>query len=659
MLPPNRPERKSFQTLTNNEQYHHPLNVSEYQSVPSSAGSGPFSYHPSNVGHFFIPQAHLNNGNIVFGGYSESTTPSPAPTQYMVDMQHYYPLFSAQMDNKYSTQHEIDPYMLQQMYVPLNGGAPMSHPNYFSRYDPNFPPTEQRNDSARPRERNMSFDAFGGYPQTDAGIAMHGHGSPTLGDYDQVGQETSQNGNVSSTSERNDPIVREDGQHPLRISKEQSELAMEQPMLSFHQQPQSEIGTRVISYEQESLLQAHLLSYFDNQEFADCILEMRHVNGRFETISIPAHRILLSRSPFLKSRLEVTQEASSTNIVRVETGDRFLTIWAVSRVLHYLYGAVIHDTFDGFALFGKPFNNTTETVDGILATAAAGNLFQLSHIVEEAVRMVSEIVTWENVERILAFSIEGGCDEEWVRLNDFNQKGRHTLEALAKNAGMDHNSTPGSPDITIPSMEKPNPVYGAYAERLLNTALRFIIENFPRNFVFDPSVPSSPSVLYPRLPEQTDDHQQQRSTRPDPRLSSMRFGDYPSEDDDVQLQSTDSSSAVLSQLLVSLPFPLVKRILESKDLGGMNPVAPGSVEKIARSVIYEREQRRRKILKTSTVSYEDRLKKINDWEVVGWEEYVMKMNNDREEFIRLERNWRGIQSPAPSAARPRTKQTKK
>ena len=110
---------------------------------------------------------------------------------------------------------------------------------------------------------------------------------------------------------------------------------------------------------------------------------------------------------------------------------------------------------------------------------------------------------------------------------------------------------------------------------------------------------------------------------------------------------------------MSLPFPLVKRILESKDLGGMNPVAPGSVEKIARSVIYEREQRRRKILKTSTVSYEDRLKKINDWEVVGWEEYVMKMNNDREEFIRLERNWRGIQSPAPSAARPRTKQTKK
>ncbi|KAI9793230.1 MAG: hypothetical protein M1816_000651 [Peltula sp. TS41687] len=654
MGPPNSAEHHSFEPFANDGQHHHPLNAPEYQPVPSSAGSGPFSYHPSHMGHVFVPQAHpLNGGNIVFGGYSETTTPSPAPTQYMVDMQHYYPLYPQQMDDKYPTQHETDPWMLQQMYLPMNGAAPMPHPNYFSRYDPNFPPPEHGHGLTQSPERNMSLGVFEGYSQIGDGI-----GSPTSGDYSQGGPDMSQDGIISSASERDGAILSEDPQHDVRVSQEQSVSSMENSTFRFPQHPQTEVSTRNELSEPEPILQAHMLSYFDNQEYADCVLEIWHESDRFEPITVPAHRILLSRSSLLKSRLEATQDVSPTKVVRVETTDRFLTVWSISRVLHHLYGAGIEEVFDRFALYGKSLNNTADTVDGILAAAAAGNLFQLPHIVAQAVQMASEIITWENLEQIFAFALEGGYDEEWMKLNNLNQKGHHTLEALAKNAGVTHDSNDGSPDVTKQATEKGKPIYGVYALRLLDTAMRFITENFSRDFVFDSTVSSLPSVLLARLPDQTEKRLEQQS---DPRLSSMKFGDYPSEDDNAQ--SAHPSSSVLSQLLVSLPFPWVKKILESKDLGGMNPLAPGARGKIARAVIHEREQRRRKVLRTSKVSYEERLHKMNEWEVVGWEEYVVKMHHDREVFIRLERNWRGIQghpsSSFSSSTRPRTKQTKK
>lgn len=543
----------------------------------------------------------------------------------------------------------LNGYVTPPMMVPVNGVSMLAHPAFLSSPGPNVPAPEDT-PFAGGRQRFMTFvpteNPSHHVPATTTTTTV-GHGAPTAvapGEGNREAGESLDANNTRDASNHIGALVPEQGCQQPRRARAQRESRRQKP--SSNTDGPCLVATsagRVPGDPERSTLQLHLVSYFASQEFADCRLELSHARRRFEGISIPAHRILLSRSPFLKSQLKVVDDTRPANIIRLTTADRFVTADAVYMVLRCLYGAPMQEVF-GWWSTGSPETavlsdrDMAEKVDGILAVAAAGTLFQLSHIVAEAVRMVPNLIRWHTLERVLAFAIEaqfnrGRRGTEAGPVQDVDLKQTNSKDASQSHGDLNHAEHHGCVMSGFGSSSATPP-----PDQLLHAALDYIIRQFPRNFLLNPSATSS--IMPPRFRNLADE---QDACARHPRLRSIKFGDYPSEDEEVQL---DPSSPILSRILLSLPFPPLQWILESKDLAGSDMATR---RKMAQSVVYEREQRRERVLKDSPVSYQDRIQNGDVWEAAGWEELVKV--EDREEGtreIRLERRWRGFQGPRPS-----------
>ncbi|KAF2144962.1 uncharacterized protein K452DRAFT_284352 [Aplosporella prunicola CBS 121167] len=212
--------------------------------------------------------------------------------------------------------------------------------------------------------------------------------------------------------------------------------------------------------------------------------------------------------------------------------------------------------------------------------------------------------------------MDGGLDASW-RADD------------------DKSSATSSDDASSKFDTDSLPTYGTYSTQFLQTIVGFLVHNFPVDYEFDPSAPHLPSM--PRLPPLPES----RPTSRNPRLSQIRFGQVPE-----QSGTSRYVISLLSSIFLSLPFPILKALLEDYVLSSR--LSRARIAQIAQSVVEEREIRRRKIWKiqmTHPNAFErDDALRHN----LLWTERVERVEPSQQALggFRLARSHQGIDTPA-------------
>jgi hypothetical protein len=295
----------------------------------------------------------------------------------------------------------------------------------------------------------------------------------------------------------------------------------------------------------------YVLSYWNQHEFADYLLELYSGNQSTNPLMFPVHGIIIARYPgFLKliNSLPQTRTHSRATIVHMPRSYCFQDASAFADAMRYVYGGRL---IEPMYIFSNPASTPASRMRYLLSYLAAGHFLGAEPIVMHAYNMALRILGFNELETILFFSACGWCLSE-------------------------------------------NCLYGPYADQIVFQALYLITSNIYSDFVFDASASEFSSV--PRLgtsynsqsrPESRSSSvfastDMQSGQRP---VSSIRFGSAtPSSSD------TSSPSYLLSSALLTLSFDQLKIVLEHELL-----VANLGLEKllsIAGDIVRERERRR-------------------------------------------------------------------
>lgn len=378
----------------------------------------------------------------------------------------------------------------------------------------------------------------------------------------------------------------------------------------------------------------YLAQEFNTTEHADCRLTVFHEIRTCDVADFLLHSLLIDQSPLLRElrRSTVTQE-HGIRLLQIRTRDRFITSSAIETALRVCYGQSIvqyKGSSPEICSSKSSVDVSTSWMENALALVASGFLFQLETVVSRGLQIASSILNWENIEKALSFAIDGGLDSEWdadssfpattgplpFRISDdaTTKDIPGSSEAVADGLDMQHGEPSSSPHVGT---------YSRGANGLLLQCLEFILSKFPESWELD--ILARPLADIDRLPMTTGS----RSPLATSRLCQIQFGDHPSE----KAKSCDEN-IVLSSLLLSLPFPLLKYILDRLDetmrSTNINPI------------VDERERRRRHAVKFESISWSQRQEAANDWTQAGWKEFVI-LENSRSY---LRRKWVGVRAPS-------------
>ncbi|KAI9839806.1 MAG: hypothetical protein M1837_002005 [Sclerophora amabilis] len=604
-------------------------------SAPSSATSSNLSRNAPQYGHPRGHHPHLSNGSMVFGGYPDSSNPSPGPPPNGSTVPQYPPQMPAYINPGYPvsfypsahSHHGSEPHI---PFMP-----PPTHGTYVQRPDL-YIPVRADNEYSHQHGRRLSFAPPEGYsPFSPTGTPV-GEGQP-LPLNGSSGHAALQNAIQSHQPAQEDRPVINGGQSDPAGPPSHNNLSngyVDGTGPGRVRRPADHLlnpsADDVAAAED---LQGYLLSRFKDKSTADCDVELRHENGRFEKVSFPTHSLLIARSGTLRALIESTPPNTFPKTLSIATSDRFLNIDAFEKAMQHLYGGPLLNLEDvnrsarliqGPGMQTQSRSNEEVMVDFALAYAAAGHLLEIPGITYRGTQIASRLTNWTNLERSLSFAMEGGLGADWV---------------LAGPTGDYTNESPERADpsasIVVERQVPVGPKYGRYAEDLLRSDVDLIIRHFPHGFILDKSASQS-ALLHPRLPT----IKGTSSSRHNPRLSLIQFGDHPSPE---EASLPVLSHKILSKILLSIPFSLLKYILESPRLGSASGSFPdGLRQEISCTVVGERERRRHDILRSRTVSNEERKARSVEWEAVGWEESVSSTDTTQQpSSIILERNWKG------------------
>ncbi|KAH8729769.1 hypothetical protein BGZ61DRAFT_491974 [Ilyonectria robusta] len=348
-------------------------------------------------------------------------------------------------------------------------------------------------------------------------------------------------------------------------------------------------------------LVGHLQQQFGMPEFADCILELRYMDDRAPPVRIPGHRILLTRSIELAGLLakqpQTSPELPSLPTVHLETKSKWIRSDTFYLAAQRLYG---------LPLFSVPpppagvkqgdvadAGSAIERLDFSLSYAAAGHLLSWEPVVRRGCEIAIQLINWQTMERALEFALEDHIDM-------------------------------GSHDTYK---------YGDGSRAILNETVNFIINNLPPNFILDtsiaepeylrrlPSYPTPPATPMaqkhspPAIARGTSLHLNRN--RRSQQVTGIQFGDLSMSDGKNSATGNREASqlppppshAIISRVLLNLPFTLLKMALESSGSNNVNGwTNPEHRHRILKDVVTERERRR--LLAVDA---------IRDGRVAGWE----------------------------------------
>jgi hypothetical protein len=322
---------------------------------------------------------------------------------------------------------------------------------------------------------------------------------------------------------------------------------------------------------------------FGNPIFADVVVEFTELNAVKPSTVLPVHGFLLVRSATLlalltQNSLPVT--ADNKKILQIHAPDKFILASEFVEVLRQLYGAPLlngHDLVQGLRPFGPHDPETTaivlQNMTRSLAHAAAGYFLGMHIVTSNALECAKQLLRWDTVERALSFALDGGLTPDWQA----RSRSRSAHE---------RSSTPSDSPAQFTSFA----TYGEFSSQFLQSIVEFLASNFQPFFKFFASAPQL--LEYPRLPTIRDS----RPSVSDPRLSRIQFGEMSAE----AIGRPDFVTTLLSSILISVPFPVLKVLLEHPVVS--SKVGVPKIAEIMHLVIRERESRRQKVLDSKRVA---------------------------------------------------------
>jgi hypothetical protein len=590
-----------------------PSFVPANQNHPSATNTDPVEFPPQPTfnGHYPMHHAHPSSGSVMFGAYPESNNSSPAPPSagnappYPFPQQSQHGLarhgphqsnsgHSNHMSNGYSPMGPPPGYYPRQEFINQGPGADFARRQMMS-----FGPPDGYSPSATP------LAAEGPRANFDPSTPHSFHGSQSSAPNEQ---ESSGNGPAFYS------------QYPTAVISNGSNGHIDEVRLYQQPRPKPRTGSQPLApapnnypvrptgqppLQMDHLdgLVNYLQSQFADPSFADYTLELRYSDDRAPPVRIPGHNLMFARSPTLKRLM--TSQASDGMMVRtllIESDDRFLRSDAFWMAVQRLYGGPLLDLGAMAAISSLPATQSSVPLPGTpadrfdlgLGYAAAGHILQVPPVITRGIEIASHFLAWTTVEKALDFALDGGMDCQWT------------------------------------DRQAPNTTYGPATNILIHSAMNYIITSFPAGFKLDTSVGDTRNR---RLPTVQDD----RPAAANPRLSFIKFGDHPSEES-VRSASCNSNTITLSKILLNLPFPLLKYVLESSRLGNVQGWATTVLrQEVMHTVVEERERRRMKI-HSSAVSNAERNLNAEEWGAVGWQEIVEPLGGN-EATPTLNRAW--------------------
>lgn len=343
----------------------------------------------------------------------------------------------------------------------------------------------------------------------------------------------------------------------------------EDPNSNYGEEPQPNVylnGRPPANYPTSDIydVSKHVIHLFGNPEFTDYILHIRSPDAVLW--SMPVHAAIVSRSPVVLEALRHSAPPpfpakDTRRQAEIVTDDRFVTAESLNEAVKILYAAPLlpADAFlynlspyDGNQEQGYVFNDARKRMAQAISYAAAGRVLQTPEMQACGLHIAKSLLRWDTLDIALHFGLL--ANKTTVQPNGF------------------------APD---------NRLLETYAVPLLDDALEFIAFNFPADFSLYTIAPELRQT--PRLPAVVEPKQPSHN----PRLSKIRFGDAPPEEE----LKPSYVSQLLSSVLLSVPLALLDRLFSHP--AAANRVGWSGLVKIMRDVIGEREKRRQKILKSN------------------------------------------------------------
>lgn len=342
----------------------------------------------------------------------------------------------------------------------------------------------------------------------------------------------------------------------------------------------------------------YLHDQFGNPELADCVLRISHSQQNFPAFSLAAHLIVLARSPkfrsLVKSQNEMHFNAQTLQKeLIISISDRFLNNkFAFNKALRRLYAGELPDPH--FVSKAIGYGSSVECMQFALSFAASGHYLQIDEIVNRGLELASKYLNYETLGKALAFALDGGIGPSWYP------------------QGASEDSSPSSSQsahVKIGSLTA-TPTYGIYSDRILYQILGFITQALSPQFTLN--IRAAQLADCPRLPESIG----QRPARSNSRLTQIRFGEMSLSDQELE----KDHSQIISSVLLSLPYILLKHLLEHEILTGR--VGQARVSELMQAVIGEREERRQAAMRQYGHQEPPSMGEESQWRNLCWAEGV-------------------------------------
>ncbi|RGP59881.1 topoisomerase ii-associated [Fusarium sporotrichioides] len=559
-----------------------------------------------------LHQPHPSNGSIHFGAFHGSTSSSPAPLSGGIAPPPGMlgpdgrPPYMAPGTNGFP---HMMPYAAEPVPVTTfdNFGRPTS-----MAYGPmdSFPPY---GNNFGPSTPHSYLDSQTSGPPDDASV------------YNQFASAPVRNGVMGSGEDNQSP------NYPGRMFG-----GPEYPQMMQNAGPPPHMMSGMDDVE--SLIN-HFQQQFGSPEFADCVLELQFTNRRVLPVRIPGHRILFSRSSELAGAMSkgLSRPSDVTQLptLVLETESKWIQSDSFYFAVQRLYGLPLFTPPPGLKQGTTTDSGSlTERFDFALGYAASGHLLHWDAVTRRGCELAMELLDVQTVEKALEFALEGHRDE-------------------------------GSYDVFK---------YGDGSRAMLREIVSFIANNLHPTFKLDTSV-TDPSN-YARLPAQAAlaSNATNRKLSPPPiargtsvhlkgrrsqQISGIQFGDL-SSTESVMSPASDASGpsqpqrtslhAVLSRVLLNLPFETLKALLENATRDGNAWPNADAVFHAVKDTVAERERRRLQIVEmvknrqipqweivSNQLSIPEPRNYIGPWGALGWQEEIVPFGPS--ESPTLNRTW--------------------
>ncbi|RYP30914.1 hypothetical protein DL766_004633 [Monosporascus sp. MC13-8B] len=601
----------------------------------------PTDRHPDHLA--FQSGAHMhrhhmsNGGGIMFGGFPESHTPSPAPHPGG-----FMPPATMPINGENSNFSPINGHHHAQSNSNGFPAAAAAAPPINTQYHPDMVPVSSI-DTYGPIPAHVPPRHFEAFPP---GASRYGpptphsfHGSHTSGEPNSLEhmQFPPRNMHYPGHAHQEQPAGHHHPHHPQH----------HHPPAPFPPFLPSQAFTRRPSVEGELVESiAYFRNQFDNGELADCVLELVYTNGRHHPVKISGHKLILAQSPALKHYIMSarTAESSGSHTITIESDDSYLRsdAWWMAVQRLYLHPLLNIPPIIGNGANGMDFaGDKTDRFEFCLGYAAAGHLLEMRDTLVRGLQIAADLLNWATVEDALGFVLEGTTQ-------------RHTDFAFED-------------DGTNFSFVDLEYGYGPETKILMDAVMSFLINAFPSNFELDPTVsdppkyaripaiPGAPPVPSPRgsLPPAIARGTNARNSGKPVRLGSIKFGDLPPafpEDGSAPRREPAKCSPVLSRILLNLPFDQLRTVLasESNSTSCWN-TAQDRYHAVA-GVVAAREAKRLRAVDAvragaipnaldvqKRLSTQRRHAVVQPWDVLNWQEEVAQPRGA--EVPRLVRKW--------------------